>query len=224
SDEKTTDSEYTRRIEAWIFETLGKKFVAWEKSSEIEIIDAEGEKELEEFRKNLDKEAEETGVGYRIFDKKIKQVRHVVTVGGHLIAYEINPIGYDDRFQPLIPIIDLPCIKTRKAYAMGLVSFLRGPQEEKNKGRSQAIYYASLSAGGNWVEEENAIKDKAEWRKNMAQPGGVGTVSKGALSQSRVQRINPLPLPTNYLMREDRSTTDIERISRVSEVLRGEPP
>ena len=218
-----TEESMTRVIDAWIFEVVGKNFLAWEGDTNIKMLKEDSDEDLQALREELDKLSQEKGKKYDIIKRKIKQVRHILAVGGVLKTNEVNPLGYDCRFRPLIPAVCIPCIpKSDTALSAGLVSFLRSPQEELNKARSQAIYYISVATGSPWqAEQGQLVEGTDDFNKRASIPNTLILRQKGT---PPLERSGPPAFPQGYFTREDRSKQDIEFISMVNEVLSGEPP
>jgi hypothetical protein len=216
-DPDDTQHEKPYYIEAWLREEIRVPLVVNLQTGAIE----ESDTKANATRRAL--QLTQMGESVKPIVRKEKRVRRVIIVGNKLISDTTNPVGKDAIGEPVIPFFPVPNVRIEGPCHMADVTSLRDPQKEKNKRRSQLIYYASVATNAPWVGEEGSFKPNKEyWERNAAVPAAILEYAKTA--KNAPKREQPARLPEAYIHLETSSNAEIDDISGMNDAVKGVPP
>lgn len=154
--------------------------------------------------------------GLELWERPLPQLYRAFYLGDRELEYAEDPLaGIHDipyaRFSPY----------WTDGYVMGVVENLRGPQQELNKRRSQALHHINQTSNSGWMAPTNCLSVDMlrELKNNGGKPGLVLLYNE---LHGKPERINPAAFPGAHFKMSELPDRDIDKISGVNPELKGQ--
>lgn len=176
-------------------------------------------KKTEKTQENIKKKALERGIefDYKVLSISKKKWYVCTSVGELELDKQEMPID-EPHIAPYFPD-RIRSIKDLDKRDLGIITDLKGCQEEYNMLSSQTLAHINSSVNSGIAAEEGALLDKEKWKKLGATPGFIGEIKKGFWG--KWQKMFPEQLSQGHFTLGKDSAQEMDEISNIRPDLMG---